>query len=181
MPKAKTPETEEKRKQKISLSTIGKPKPWLEVAPEVKEARRKAYHQQYYQEHKERYAQNAKRWFNEHPERTKEIRKQHNIRHKEQQLKWARAKRAKQRYECLLHYSEGSLQCGRCGIADIDVLCLDHINNDGGLEKKCWGNGNAFYTNIYRLGFPEGYQVLCWNCNHKKELERSRNGKNISR
>lgn len=35
-------------------------------------------------------------------------------------------------------------------------------------------DGVDMYTAVKRDGFPDGYQVLCANCNTKKELERKR-------
>ena len=58
--------------------------------------------------------------------------------------------------------------CAHCGIEDIDVLCIDHVNNNGAEEK--FRNGSMLYQSLRTRGYPSGYQVLCWNCNHKKSL-----------
>lgn len=89
--------------------------------------------------------------------------------------------RERQKRIVLTHYSVGSEpQCALCGFDDIDCLCLDHINNDGASDRRqrrVAGRGRTgvdMYTAVKRDGFPDGYQVLCANCNTKKELERKR-------
>lgn len=51
---------------------------------------------------------------------------------------------AKKRHEIKLQvfdlYSEGTMQCRRCGCSDIRTLSLDHINNDGAIRRR---NGEA--------------------------------------
>ena len=103
---------------------------------------------------------------------------------KEYSRKWYRANpghyhgvttkhRRKLRIETLAEYGG---QCVKCGISDTDVLDIDHIYNDGAKDRK----KNLFAYNLYRelkkLGFPKDrHQVLCKNCNWKKEILRRRN------
>ncbi len=69
-------------------------------------------------------------------------------------------------------------QCACCGETELVFLTVDHINNDGKEDRKRNYVGAMLYRKLIREGFPEGYQVLCWNCNwakshggcpHKKE------------
>ncbi len=64
--------------------------------------------------------------------------------------------------------------CAYCGITDQEVLCIDHIHNDGKEQRKITGFGSRFYQWLITNNFPKGYQVLCFNCNHKKEVLRRR-------
>jgi hypothetical protein len=50
-------------------------------------------------------------------------------------------------------------------------LELDHVNNDGHVERRLVGNYTT-YRKARDQGFPSIYQVLCSNCNHS----RARNG-----
>lgn len=64
-------------------------------------------------------------------------------------------------------------ECKCCGIREAAFLTIDHVNNDGALErrgkKKSWRAGNTtFYLHIINSGFPDRYQLLCWNCNTAK-------------
>ena len=60
--------------------------------------------------------------------------------------------------------------CACCGKnSHIVFLTIDHIvgkkyQNDNGLK------GGDLYRWLKRHNFPEGYQVLCWNCNSAKGL-----------
>ena len=72
-------------------------------------------------------------------------------------------------------YSNGEAVCKRCGQGDLDMLCLDHINDDGKQHRDLVKhNGNMFYMWLGKHDYPHGLQVLCYNCNMKKEMERLR-------
>ena len=80
---------------------------------------------------------------------------------------------------CIAHYSNGTMECNYCGFNNIYALCLDHINNDGAKWRKdnftsSRGNngGSNTFNRVKQLGFPEGFQVLCANCNLIKEIQR---------
>ena len=82
----------------------------------------------------------------------------------------ARLKRA-------VHAAYGA-QCRHCGEKDPHVLALDHIHDDGHLAKKPSGQRRSS-SETYRLaardGYPvDRYQLLCHNCNYRKELNRRR-------
>ena len=53
--------------------------------------------------------------------------------------------------------------CEICKIDDIDVLTIDHINNNGSEHRKTM-KGHDFYYELIKTDFPNGYQVLCRNC-----------------
>jgi hypothetical protein len=57
---------------------------------------------------------------------------------------------------------------------DVDMLCIDHIDNGGNKHRKETGSGGKVYGWLIKHGLPPGYQVLCWNHNAKKEIERAR-------
>lgn len=75
----------------------------------------------------------------------------------------------------LAYYGDSS--CARCGIDNPVLLCIDHINGGGRKERtanKTLG-GSQFYQWLWNNGMPEGYQVLCWNCNALKRHENKEN------
>lgn len=80
--------------------------------------------------------------------------------------------------EALAHYGPGGeLRCSwpGCRENDLDVLTLDHINNDGCKERRRVGTsayGNRGCGRLKKLGYPLGYQTLCANHQLKKELQR---------
>ena len=61
--------------------------------------------------------------------------------------------------------------CACCGENQYEFLSLDHMNNDGAahrrtLKTRCEG----VYRQLRQQGYPEGYQVLCMNCNFAKGM-----------
>lgn len=76
----------------------------------------------------------------------------------------------------LHHYSKGLIKCANCGYnKNINALELDHIQGKGNLDRKLKGKdgGWAFYRILIKSSYPEGYQVLCSNCNRIKQIENS--------
>lgn len=75
-------------------------------------------------------------------------------------------------------YSGGDgYRCACCGETELHFLQLDHINNDGAeFRKKFLGRQTAAgfqtYSWLFKNGCPEGYQVLCANCNHGKRMNK---------
>lgn len=67
-------------------------------------------------------------------------------------------------------------KCLHCGEDDPLVLNIDHINNDGSKDLTKSGNrlnGNGLYSSIIKNNFPKDkYQLLCANCNQRKEWFR---------
>lgn len=69
----------------------------------------------------------------------------------------------------------GGYICRCCGEREYHFLSIDHINNDGAAHRKEIGEkrgGRKFYNWLIKNGFPNGFQVLCMNCNWGK----ARNG-----
>lgn len=65
----------------------------------------------------------------------------------------------------------------RCTIDDLDMLTPDHVNNDGAQHRKQRGKGWTgadAYRKLSNLGWPPGFQTLCWNHQWKKEIARRR-------
>lgn len=71
----------------------------------------------------------------------------------------------------------GGPVCTCCGENEPDFLVIDHINGGGGAHRRQLreeglnATGGRFYSYLKQQGYPEGYQVLCFNCNHGKELQ----------
>ncbi len=91
----------------------------------------------------------------------------------------AKRSRVKAKREVLSHYGRnGIAQCcwNGCDVADIDVLTVDHIYNDGAQKRRdgTHARGFYFYIQLRMNGFPEGFQTLCANHQLKKEILRKR-------
>lgn len=85
-------------------------------------------------------------------------------------------RRLKVKLEVFTHYCKEKPICNEkdCNIDDIDMLALDHINDDGAAHRKSIGNASGFrlYDWIQKNNYPKMFQVLCWNHNIKKEMNR---------
>lgn len=73
------------------------------------------------------------------------------------------------RIEVLSQYSGGPPRCLCCGEDRIDFLSLDHVNGlnrEKGERQHSYGRGGFhLYMKLKKAGFPDGFQVLCFNCN----------------
>ena len=79
-----------------------------------------------------------------------------------------RAQSKARRLEVLAFYSDGNIQCACCGEATAAFLALDHINGGGRQQMDTMGGGN-YWAWLYRER-PDGFQVLCHNCNMGRQL-----------
>ncbi len=68
------------------------------------------------------------------------------------------------RWQCFVHYGGDPPRCACCGEPRHEFLCIDHTNGNGGKHRRKLG-----YDSIYwwlRINkFPDGFRVLCCNCN----------------
>ena len=74
-----------------------------------------------------------------------------------------------QRLKIITHYSKGTMSCVRCGISDIRVLSIDHIN--GGGHAQIRNTHTSLPQWIINNKYPEGLQILCQNCQFIKATE----------
>jgi len=121
------------------------------------------------EKHREEIRIKHKIWNDAHPDRYKDIHEKN---------------RRKIRLEVLVHYSQNPPKCACCGEIHIEFLSIDHINNDGAEHRKKIGKGEL-YSWLKKNKYPEGFQVLCMNCNiskghygycpHQKETEGKNN------
>ena len=65
----------------------------------------------------------------------------------------------------------GGRKCACCEETEPSFLSIDHINNDGHIERKQGITGYRLYRMLVKLGFPKDrYQILCFNCNSAKKI-----------
>ena len=91
----------------------------------------------------------------------------------ERYLKYARDRRRKSRIAVLRHYGEGSLACACCGEATYEFLALDHIAGNGAEHRRQHPMiGHQLAQWLKTHGFPDGFRVLCHNCNMARGLHK---------
>lgn len=96
--------------------------------------------------------------------------------HGEELNKKSREYHKKLRLAIISAYTNGTMKC-KCGYTDIRALTIDHINGGGRQERKRIGSNSVFYNYLIKNNFPEGYQILCANCNTIKRIENNENAK----
>ena len=66
-------------------------------------------------------------------------------------------------------YSKGVVCCAHCGLTNIEALTIDHINDNGAAHRRKIGHhATHFYRWLHNNDYPDGFQVLCYNCNSTK-------------
>lgn len=62
--------------------------------------------------------------------------------------------------------------CAWCKFSDERALQIDHIGNNGAVERRASSRGSGkFYRWLRARGWPHGYQTLCVNCNAIKQVQ----------
>jgi hypothetical protein len=85
--------------------------------------------------------------------------------------------RRSRKVEVLTHYGKNKcLQCcwDGCTVIDLDMLSIDHVNNDGAEDRRKGRVGTSLYNYLLSHDYPEGFQTLCFNHQMKKEITRKR-------
>lgn len=71
--------------------------------------------------------------------------------------------------DVLKYYGNGKLACAQCGETRLPCLTIDHVNNNGNLDRRIRNlYGSNFYKMLRRKKYPMGYQTLCMNCQFMK-------------
>jgi hypothetical protein len=106
-------------------------------------------------EWKKRHPHYDRDWAKANPERAKKRRTY--------QRKYARDKARRRRIEIVKHYGG---KCACCGEDRIEFLAVHHLEGGGYQHrKKLHADGSRFYQWLEVNGRPEGFGILCHNCN----------------
>lgn len=80
--------------------------------------------------------------------------------------KYAREYLQKRRKIVVEFYGGTPARCACCGETEYAFLSIDHLNGGGTKHRE------SIKTNIYnwiiKNNFPDGFQILCHNCNQAK-------------
>ena len=72
------------------------------------------------------------------------------------------------RLAALAQYSNGKIKCGCCGEPRMEFLTIDHVDGDGAKHRREIGKTRAIFNWLKKNKYPDGFQVLCYNCNCAK-------------
>jgi len=82
--------------------------------------------------------------------------------------KRAKEYRARIKFRVFEHYGN---KCSCCGETIKEFLSIDHIKNGGTKMRRETGIGTTqFYKWLIDHNFPEGYRLLCMNCNWGRRM-----------
>ena len=124
-----------------------------------KKAYQKKYHKEYYPKNREKLLEGMRKRLSELSpvEKEKDL-----IRRRERNKK-----HHTNRKNSLFDLMDNKCKC--CGEDDPIYLQIDHVNNDGHLERKNRSRRGPKLTLKKYLEAPEKFQLLCANCNWAKQ------------
>lgn len=100
-------------------------------------------------------------------EKRREYQKEYRIKNRKKFVEYQGRYRKELRTRILHHYGGNPPKCACCGEFEEKFLGIDHINNDGAEHRKRENYGSISWWLLSKK-FPEGFQVLCHNCNGAK-------------
>ena len=103
--------------------------------------------------------------------------REHRNRHPERVYLRELAAKNELKHEVFSQYCDEGVKCKRCGFSDLRALTIDHIDGNGNQHRKSIGrnSGCTFYRWLKQQAYPEGFQVLCMNCQFIKRFEKGEN------
>ena len=112
-----------------------------------------------------------RQWHALHPGYNTEQRRRFKEKYPERDKEYQRRHRRKLKAEVLGHYGG---KCACCGEAELMFLTIDHVDDNGADHRREVGDGTGFcgaefYRWLRANDYPEGFQVLCANCNCGKQ------------
>ena len=120
----------------------------------------------------------SRKWYAENIEYAREYGRNYHRANRDRRREYAQRYHFGLKTDAMRAYSTREVGCARCSEMDIDVLTLDHVHNDGAEQRRAFGRsflgGTRLYCWLKKHNYPSGFQVLCANCNLKKELLRLR-------
>lgn len=103
-----------------------------------------------------------------HRQRVSEYRKEQREKVNAYNAAYGTGYRMRLRAEMILAYGS---KCACCGETEPLFLQLDHIYNDGHIDRKTHKTSTKLFAALKKIGWPQDrYQLLCANCNFGKML-----------
>ena len=144
-------------------------------------------HKEYYLKHKKEYSEKGKIYRRKNKDKIskqkreeyiknsdiyKERVKKYRLLHINKLKKYFKDLGQKRKKIVLDHYSDGLFVCINCKESRYEGLTIDHIHGGGRKHAKEVGK---LYRWLIKNKFPEGYQVLCMNCQIRKRRDNNEN------
>lgn len=124
-----------------------------------------------------------KAWRAKNRDKIRTKRAEYYQKNKDKVLVQMKKRREQVKLDVIRAYSP-DLSCCICGVSFVEFLAVDHINGGGRQHCRELGNhgSHRFYLWLQKNGYPNGYRILCHNCNLKygKKEQPKRGFKPIS-
>ena len=75
---------------------------------------------------------------------------------------------SKLRLQIIKYYSNGVMVCGCCGESIVEFLTIEHTFGKKTNNKNYNSDGYHLYSWIVKKDYPNGFEILCYNCNCAK-------------
>ena len=134
---------------------------------------KRAYHREYQKKRRQRDLDRAReygrKWYAENKDKARESARQHYWNNREKEI--ARVVEGNKRYRKLARLQAietygGKCKC--CGEQRLQFLAIDHIDGNGTEHRKNVIGNQTVALWLKRNKYPQGFQVLCHNCNSAK-------------
>lgn len=86
--------------------------------------------------------------------------------HRDRYQRQSRQRQRRLRWSALTAYGGDPPRCKCCGEDEVKFLSIDHVNGGGNRERT--ETSRWVGQHLANMGYPPGYQVLCYNCNLSK-------------
>ena len=126
-----------------------------------------AQHKAYYQKNKKKVEAGRTKWLNANKEKSAAYKTAWAAENPDKVQAAQRRTREKLRTSVFEHYGN---KCACCGEDRWEFLTIDHINGDGRKHKK--EVRNRLHSWLRLNNYPVGYQVLCFNCNCGRSINK---------
>lgn len=126
----------------------------------------------YYKRHKEKILKKQREYYHKKKKENPDWYEKENERKKILQRKYHNEKgrdfALRRKLKIIKHYGPN---CACCGVLEHEFLAVDHINGGGNEHRRKMGikGGRHFYDWLFKNNFPDGFQILCHNCNFAKD------------
>ena len=125
---------------------------------------------QWYEKNREKKREYHRQWYKKNPEKVRERKRQWRKKNPEKGREYCRGWNRRFRLRIIEHLGG---KCNRCGITDVRVLQIDHINGGGRRELRSLSR-HQYYHLVFSDTIGK-YQLLCANCNWIKKYESNEN------
>jgi hypothetical protein len=123
-----------------------------------------AYQRKWRSEHLDQSRKKERDYKLAHPEKRKEWWERWYAEHKDLIQEKNRKRQGTMRQKIFTHYGGPDPHCICCGEMHSEFLTVDHINGGGNKHREQIGQG-GLYGWLIKNNFPDGFRILCLNCN----------------